>query len=109
MIYAEINLKTYYPPEIWHAQEIWHYKCAVHSKFGIYKSANTVLIGRAINYYPRERSFAEINVSEKVNVFAKKIIFAIVNIFSNFIPHKPSFCDSRNPPWISNKIKFLKN
>ena len=62
-----------------------------------------------MNYYPRERSLAEINVNEKVNVFAKKIIFAIENIFSNFIPQKPSFCESRDPPWISNKIKFLKN
>ena len=41
-----------------------------------------------MNYYPRERSLAEINVNEKVNVFAKKIIFAIENIFSSFLTNQ---------------------
>ena len=78
----------------------------MHSKFGIYKSANTVLIGRAINYYPRERSLAEINVNEKVNVFAKKIIFAIENIFSNFIPHKTIFLTAEIHRGSVTKLNF---
>ena len=44
-------------------------------------------------------------IYEKVYIFAK----TIKNIFPNFIPRETTFCDDRDPPWISNKIKKLIN
>ena len=38
-----------------------------------------------------------------VYIFAK----TIKNIFSSFIPHETIFCDDRDPPWITSKIKNL--
>ena len=52
---------------------IWHYK-----------DANSELIRRAINEFNWQRSFLSTNVNEKVDTFNSTIL----NILSNFIPHK---------------------
>ena len=42
---------------------------------------------------------------EKVLTFHKTIL----NILSNFIPHKLIVCDDKDPPWFYTKIKSLIN
>ena len=37
------------------------------------------------------------------------IVFSILNIVSNCIPHETVICDDRDPPWINTRIKNLIN
>ena len=71
---------------------VWHYK-----------DSNDDLIRRAINHFNRGRAFENKNVDEKVLTFNKTVI----NILSNFIPHKLIACDEKDPPWFMTKIKSL--
>ena len=60
---------------------------------------------RAINGFPWERSFASLDINDKVHLFNK----TIRNILSNFIPHETITFDDRDPPWINNRVKHLIN
>ena len=92
IIFAKFNLKVHYPPP--YEREVWHFK-----------KANTDHIKRAINGFPWERSFANLNINDKVHLFNK----TIRNILSNFIPHETITFDDRDPPWINNRVKHLIN
>ena len=81
IIYAKFNLKIQYPPS--YTREVWDYQ-----------DSNDDLIRRAINRFNWERVFDNKNVDEKVLTFNKTIL----NILSNFIPHKLIVCDNKNPP-----------
>ena len=50
-----------------------------------------------------ERAFLNTSVNEQVNIVNRTIL----NILSNFIPHKTIVCDDKDPPWINNLIKTL--
>ena len=56
IIFAKFNLKVHYPPPYEH-----------------FKKANTGHIKRAINGFPWERSFANLDINEKVSLFNKTI------------------------------------
>ena len=61
---------------------------------GINKDADIELIRRAIDEFNWQKAFSNKNVNEKVDTFSKTIL----NILSNFIPHKTITCDDRDPP-----------
>ena len=88
IIFAKFNLKVHYPPPYEH-----------------FKKANTGHIKRAINGFPWERSFANLDINDKVYLFNK----TIKNILSNFIPHETITFDDRDPPWINSQVKHLIN
>ena len=92
IIFAKFNLKVHYPPP--YKREVWHFK-----------KANTDHIKRAINGLSWERSFANLNINDKVYLFNK----TIKNILSNFIPHETITFDDRDTPWINNQVKHLIN
>ena len=92
IIFAKFSLKVHYPPS--YEREIWHFK-----------KANTGHIKRAINGFPCERSFANLDINDKVYLFNK----TIKNILSNFIPHETITFDDRDPPWINSQVKHLIN
>ena len=71
-------------------REIWHYQ-----------HANINEIKRAIEQFPREKSFGNLCINEMVHIFNK----TIKNILSNYIPHDTITCDDGDPPWINSKIK----
>ena len=92
IIFAKFSLKVHYPPP--YEREVWHFK-----------KANTDHIKRAINGFPWETSFANLDINDKVHLFNK----TIRNILSNFIPYETITFDDRDMPWINNRVKHLIN
>ena len=90
IIFAKFNLKVHYPP--FYEREVWHFK-----------KANTDHIKRAINEFPWERSFANLDINDKVHLINK----TIRNILSKFIPYETITFDDRDPPLINNRVKHL--
>ena len=66
----------HYPPP--YEREAWHYQ-----------NANVGQIRQAISEFPWDNRFTNINVNEQVQLFTQTII----NIISNYIPHKTITCD----------------
>ena len=71
---------------------VWHHK-----------DSNDDLNRRAINQFNWGRAFENKNVDEKVFICSK----TVMNILSNFTPHKLIVCDEKEPPWFNAKIKSL--
>ena len=88
IIFAKFNLQIYYPPP--YERVLWHYK-----------HANTDHIRKAICDFNWERSFANEDVNEMVNIFNE----TISNVLNNYIPHETIICNDQDPPWINNKVK----
>ena len=88
VIYTKFTLQVFYPPSyIW---EVRHYQ-----------ESNVDLIRRSIYEFDWNRAFANKHVDEKVLIFSKTVL----NILSNFIPHKVIVYDDKNPPWFNGKIR----
>ena len=92
IIFSKFDLKVHYLPL--YEREVW-----------IFKKANTDHIKRAINGFTQKRSFANLDMNDKVYFFNK----TIKNILSNFIPHETITFDDRDPPWINSQVKHLIN
>ena len=92
IVFAKFSLKAHYPPP--YEREVWHFK-----------KPNTDYIKRAINEFPWERSFANVDINDKVDLFNK----ILKNKLSNFIPHETITFDDRDPPWINSQVKHLIN
>ena len=75
-----------------YSREFWHFK-----------EAKTNLIRTELNDFNWERAFSNTNVNEKVCMFNKSVL----NVLSNFIPHKTILCDDQDPPWFNSRIKSL--
>ena len=90
--YIKFNLKIHYPPP--HEREIWHYQ-----------RANIDQIRKALEQFPWDRSFKNLEVHEMVFLFNR----TIKDILSNCIPHEIIICDDRGLPWINNTVKELIN
>ena len=58
-----------------------------------------------INGFPWGRSFANLDINDKVYLFNKKI----ENILSIFIPHETITFDDKHLPWINSQVKHLIN
>ena len=50
-----------------------------------------------------ERAFSNTSVNEKIVIFNNTVL----NILSNFIPHKRIVCHEKEPLWFNNKIEEL--
>ena len=64
---------------------------------------NTDLIRCAVNNSNCERAFTSTDVNQKFELFSKTIL----NILSNFIIQETITCDDKDPPWMTNEIKYL--
>ena len=80
IIFAKFNLKVHYPPP--YEREVWHFM-----------KANTGHIKRVINVFPWKRSFANLDINDKVYIINK----TIKDILSNFIPHETITFDDSDP------------
>ena len=92
VLIAKFSLKVHYPPP--RECEVWHFK-----------KANTDHIKNGINGFSWERSFASLDVNDKVYLFNK----TIENVLSNFISHEIISFENRDPPWINSQVKHLIN
>ena len=88
--FAKFNLKIHYSPP--YEREVWHYQ-----------KANVDQIRQAISRFPWDNRFANINVNEQVQLFTQTII----NIISNYIPHKTITCDDSKT--LHGQMKKSKN
>ena len=79
--FAKLNLRIVYPTL--YLRENWHYR-----------EANTGLTRRAIKEFNWGRAFLNTSVNEKVDIVNRTVL----NILSNFIPHKIIVCDEKGPP-----------
>ena len=87
-IYAKFNLQVYYPPL--YEKVVWHNK-----------HANTDHIKKDTRGFNWERSFANKDVNEMVNIFNE----TMSNVLNNYILHDTIICDDQDHPWINNKVK----
>ena len=90
IIFVKFNLEINYPPPYF--RDVWHYQ-----------DANTDLIRRAIDMLDWDKAVVNTNINEKVFILNKTIL----NILSNFIPHKTLTVDDKDPSWFTKKIKNL--
>ena len=67
-----------------------------------YQQSNTYFIKRAIEF-DWENSLSNPDAKKQVFVFKE----TIMNIFSNFIPHKTVTPNDKDPPWMNKQIKTL--
>ena len=81
IIFPKFNLQIYYPPP--YERVVWHYK-----------HANTDHIRKAICGFNWERSFANKDVNEMVNIFNE----TISNVLNNYIRHETIICNDQDPP-----------
>ena len=88
IIYAKIQSSNMKLSTLW--KVVWHYK-----------HANTDHFRKATCGFNWERSLANKNVNEMVNIFNE----AISNVLNNYIPHETIICDDQDPPWVNNKVK----
>ena len=90
IIFANFNLKIYYPPP--YLREVWHYK-----------EANADLIKQSISNFKWEKAFSNTNINKRVSLFNKTIL----KILNNYIPHENIICDGKDAPWFNCRFKSL--
>ena len=88
IIFAQINLKVYYPPP--YKRLVWDYK-----------KANIDAINLAIKSFDWENAFNGKDINSQVDLFNE----TLMNIFSNFIPNKIKTFRDSHPPWMHDDIK----
>ena len=88
--FPKFNLKIYYPPS--YSRKIWHFK-----------EVETVLTRRALNDFNWEKVFSNTNINKKVCIFSK----CVLDVLSNFIPHKTILWDDKDLLWFNSPIKSL--
>ena len=90
VVFAKFTLKIYYPPP--YSREVLHFK-----------ETETDLIRTALNEFIWERAFSNANVNKKVCIFNKSLL----NVLSNFIPHKTISRNDKDPPWVTLGLSFI--
>ena len=70
-----------------------------------YQDANADLIKEAVNRVDWDTLLALNDVDSQVFKFRD----VILNIMSNYIPHKKIVCDDKDPPWVNKRVKVLLN
>ena len=86
--HCKIDLKITYPPP--YKRLVWDFK-----------RANIPSIRKAIKMVDWRFMFLNKSVHDQVSIFNNTLI----NIFSNYIPHKYVTVDDRDPPWMTELIK----
>ena len=87
IIFAKVNLEILFPTPYF--CNVWYYQ-----------GENIDLIRQAIDMLACNRAFANTNVNKRSFILNKPVL----NIFSNFIPHKTLTVDDKDP-WFIQKIK----
>ena len=90
MVFANFDLKVFYPPP--YERTVWHFS-----------QANSNHIKRAVDLSDWESALTDLAVNEQVSVFNDTITY----IMPNFVPNKIVICDNRDPPWMNHHIKNL--
>ena len=90
IIFAKFNLEFIFLSLYF--RNTWHYQ-----------DANTDLVRRATDMIHWDRAFVNTNVNEKVFILNR----TIMNILSNFIPHKTVTVDGNDPSWFTKKKKKI--
>ena len=88
IIYCKLNLNIVYPPP--YRRLVWDFK-----------RANIDAIREAIKTVAWHYMFLNKTVHEQVAVFNN----ILLNIFTNYTPHKNIIVDDRDPPWMTKRIK----
>ena len=91
IIYGKINIRV--PLPLTYVSEVWDYE-----------KANIENIKKAISNFDWNKAFENLSVDEKVDFLNKTLL----NIFRNYIPNKKIKCDYRQPPWMTDIKKSLK-
>ena len=89
IIFANIDFNVCIPPP--YERHIWHFK-----------KADADSIRRAIELFNWNQVFSNINVDKQVDIFNSTLL----NIFQNFVPNEKIVINERDPPWISEQIKY---
>ena len=89
-IYGKINTRVPLPPT--YMREVWDYE-----------KTNIQNIKKVISNFDWNKSFENLSVDEKD--FLNE---TFLNIFRNYIPNKKNKCDYRQPPWMTDIKKSLK-
>ena len=87
IIYGKIIFRVCLPPP--HFRTIWNYK-----------NADASFIQCAIENFNWQYAFGSKTINEKVQVFGE----VLMNILSNFVPHKLLNFNYKQPPWMNPKI-----
>ena len=88
IIFAQINLKVYYPPP--YKRLVWDDR-----------KANIAAINLAIKFFNRENAFNDKDIDSQVELFNE----TLMDIFSDFIPNKTKTFRDSSPPWMNDDIK----
>ena len=92
IIFCKINLKIIYPPP--YRRLVWDFKRACISS-----------IRKAIKMVDWQFMFLDKDTHRQVSMFND----ILMNIFTNYIPHKYVTIDDKDPPWMTEKIKNKMN
>ena len=87
IIYGKIKFRVPLPPP--HFRTVWDYK-----------NADAISIQRAIENFNWQYAFERKTINEKVQVFSE----VLMNILSNFVPHKLLKFNYQQPLWMNLKI-----
>ena len=90
IIFAKFNLNVFYPPP--YERLVWRYH-----------EAKKEQIFHAVNNFDWNRAFENLDIDAQIKLFNETVI----NIFTNYVPHKTIVCNDRDPPWIDDSIKDL--
>ena len=90
IVFAESNLKVYYPPP--YERHVWHYKYT-----------NTAQIKNARASFNWEQAPSNSSIDKNISILNKRII----NVMSNYIANEINVFDDQKPPWMNAEIKNL--
>ena len=89
IIFANLNFNISIPPP--YERHIWHYN-----------KADIVSIRRALELFDWNQTFQNIDVNKQVEIFNSTIL----NIFKNYVPNEKIIVNEKDPPWITQTIKY---
>ena len=90
IIYANINLKIYYPPP--YEKLVWDYS-----------KANITNIRMSLSQINWVNDLRDLNVNDQVDYLTN----CISNVFTNFVPNKIITCKDKDPPWMTEEVNNL--
>ena len=88
--FAKFDLFIEYPPP--YSRLVWNYS-----------KADAPLIQQSASNFDWLQKLSNVDIDEQVNIFNETLL----NIFSNFCPHKTITCNDKDPPWLTDDIKRI--
>ena len=88
--YAKFDLFIEYPPP--YSRLVWNYS-----------KAEVPLIQESASNFDWVTKLSSLNIEEQIKFFNETLL----NIFSNFCPHKTITCNDKDPPWLTDDIKRI--